>query len=556
MSNNQSIQNLVCYLFKDSVTNFDNLFKKIDGVSAQDDFEEVPLKDGIDINIKGFLQKDKLRPPKWVSKLSPIFNFDDSINNLSNSFVFFVKANNRIFAYTMGYAHHSIDKTKIEYDFGLKVTLNEINYENIRGLDVRKLSVNSHQKREVSTSDSVIRDFEFDFNEEFINSLMGKASDTSIANTLIGKESLKVSVDLDIKKIEDYSKKLLESYEKDDYKQNFEFIDNLKVIKDKNIWDVFYSFVKASFSSKEKEKIIIAYPNIDDIKFFNYKLFYGQKNKFCTDISTDIIFEFLEEKEVDFDEFETQFINIALMNDDNKRIDSYTIFDYLVYEFDYNDKKYLYSSNQIFEIKSDYFKSIIDDIDKYELPLIDSTINIPKIYCKDEVSLKGKPTIKVEEEGDYNLRFVSLNNDKCICLDKNNFRDFPNRPNDQVEICDIVTANKELICVKTYKSSSSVLSHLFMQGIVSSELLIDVREYRKKLKNSVKHKFIDFIDLDNLNRKEITFVYAICIKKDGRIADNLPFFSKISLRQSIKNLRILDFNVKLIRIPFEKVANF
>ena len=95
-----------------------------------------------------------------------------------------------------------------------------------------------------------------------------------------------------------------------------------------------------------------------------------------------------------------------------------------------------------------------------------------------------------------------------------------------------------------------------MQGIVSSELLIDVREYRKKLKNSVKHKFIDFIDLDNLNRKDITFVYAICIKKDGRIADNLPFFSKISLRQSIKNLRILDFNVKLIRIPFEKVANF
>lgn len=91
----------------------------------------------------------------------------------------------------MGYAHHSIDKSKIEYDFGLKVTLNEINYENIRGLDVMKLSANSHQKREVSTSDSVIRDFEFDFNEEFINFLMGKASDTSIANTLIGKRVIK-----------------------------------------------------------------------------------------------------------------------------------------------------------------------------------------------------------------------------------------------------------------------------------------------------------------------------------------------------------------------------
>ena len=556
MKNKKSTQNLVCYLFKDNIKSFSGLFKVTNGMSAQNNFEEISLKKDINLNIKGFLQKEKLKAPKWISKLKPIFDFQSNVYNISSSFIFFVKVEDRIFAYTMGYAHHSIDKTKIEYDFGLKVTLNEINYENIRGIDVRKLAANSHQKREVSTSNSVIKDFEFDFNEEFINSLMGKATDSSIANTLIGKESLKVSVDLDITKIVDYSKKLLESYKKEVYKERFDFIDNLKVIKDKNIWDKFYELIKKSFALKDKSKIIIAYPNIDDFQFFNYKLFYGQKSKFCIDINTDILFDFLEEKKIDFEKFEPDLIQITLMNDENKRINSYTLFDYLVYEFKYNNKKYLYSTNQIFEIKTDYYDLIIEDINKYELPLRDSSIVIPDIYFKDAVTTKRKPTIKIEEEGHYNTRFAALNTSKCICLDKNNFRDFPNRPQDQVEICDIATVDKELICVKTYKGSSSVLSHLFMQGMVSAELLIEEKEYRKKLKDCVEPLFPDYINVDNLNRKEITFIYAICIEKDGKIADNLPFFSKISLRQSIKNLIKYDFNVKLIRIPFKKVQSW
>ncbi len=95
-----------------------------------------------------------------------------------------------------------------------------------------------------------------------------------------------------------------------------------------------------------------------------------------------------------------------------------------------------------------------------------------------------------------------------------------------------------------------------MQGMVSAELLIEEKDYRKKLKDCVESLFPDYINVDNLNRKEITFIYAICMQNDGRIADNLPFFSKISLRQSIKNLIKYDFNVKLIRIPFKKVQSW
>jgi len=76
-----------------------------------------------------------------------IVNFDNNIKNNANSFLFFVKVENRVFAYTMGYAYHALNKSKIEYDFGLKVTLNEIDHTNTRGIDAKKLSANAHSKR-------------------------------------------------------------------------------------------------------------------------------------------------------------------------------------------------------------------------------------------------------------------------------------------------------------------------------------------------------------------------------------------------------------------------
>lgn len=547
------IQSLTCYLFKEEVTSFDNVFKIVNGNSLKDKFNVVPNRENVSSEIVGYIEKDKPNPPSWISKLSPLFDFDDTIKNISNSFVFFVKVENRILAFTMGYAHHALNKTKIEYDFGLKVTLNEINYKSIRGVDVRKLSATSHQKREVSSADGIMRDFEFDFNEEFLNSLSGKAFDSSFANSLVGKESLKLSVELKIDKIFEYSKKLLESYKKENYKENFAFIDNLKIIKDDTIWTTFKEDVKSAFISGDKSKILFAYPNITDFDFHNYKITYMQQNKQYTDINTDILFNFIAEKEIDLATIELDKIGIILLNDENIAIDRYDIWDYLSYEFEINKKKYIYSTNQVFEIEPTYFDSIIKEIDAYESNLIDNTINIPSILYWDEVNQKTKKRKEVvENEGDYNLRFASANTDKCICLDKKNFRNFPDRKNDQVEISDVVTINKEYICVKTYKSSSSVLSHLFMQGIVSAELLIECKEYRKKIQSSVKHKFKSFIDIKNPQRTEITFVYAIAMKKEGRLSTNLPFFSKISLRQSIKNLTKMGFNVKLIRIPFEK----
>ncbi len=247
-------------------------------------------------------------------------------------------------------------------------------------------------------------------------------------------------------------------------------------------------------------------------------------------------------------------IAIKLLDGNNEIIEEHSLWDYLVYEFDYCGKKYLYSSLMLFEIDANYFDEIINDIDSYEnSSLIDSSIVIPPINYTRTLNQKNKPTIQIEDEGDYNSRFARINSEKCICLDKNNYRNFPGRRRDQVESCDVLTKDKEFICVKTYKKSSAVLSHLFMQAVVSADLLVNLRNYREKINSEVSYHTNfgqNFIDLDNLDRTQVTFVYAICMNKDGRLARNLPFFSKISLRAAINQLKMFNFNVRLLRIPF------
>ena len=547
-------QNLVCYLFKPEINSFDNVFKIVKGVSSIGEYDEVALQDNVDIEIKGYIKKIQEKKPKWFTKMSVIFNFENEIFNISNSFVFFVKVENRVLAYTMGYAHYALNQAKIEHDFGLKVVLNKISYKDIRGMDTRTLSLSPHQKREVSTSNRALQDFDFDINKELINTLKGKEGYT----TLTGKESLKVSIKLDMKKIDEYSKEILEAYFKDDYKENFEFIDNLKIIKDEDILKFFENDLSKSFKSKEKNKIVLAYPNIEDVhSSYTYRIKYGRKRQDFSDINTDILFKFIETKKIGTDDIDIAKFRICLIDDSNEEVPPLKLWDYLVYEFEKDNLNYIYTAKQLYEIKIDYFNSIIDEIDKYEEPLIDKNIKIPDIFYKKTIDDKGNEKQEDEREDSYNLRFEDLNKDECICLDKKNFSGFPKRSQDKVEICDILTKDKEYICVKKYKSSAA-LSHLFMQGIVSAELLVESKDYRKKIQSSVKgkDKFKEFLQIDNLNRKDITYVYAICMQTEGKISANLPFFSKISLRQSIKNLEKLNFNVKIIRIPFEEKDDF
>ncbi|WP_340673733.1 DUF6119 family protein [Brevibacillus agri] len=110
--------------------------------------------------------------------------------------------------------------------------------------------------------------------------------------------------------------------------------------------------------------------------------------------------------------------------------------------------------------------------------------------------------------------------------------------------------DKKLIHVKPWDSSST-LSHLFSQGRVSAELLIQEIEFRKLTRQKISGldiSFVNVIEENFFNPREYEIVFAIIDPSNNPLRERLPFFSKLNMMQNVKYLRNLGFSVTLKKI--------
>jgi uncharacterized protein (TIGR04141 family) len=115
----------------------------------------------------------------------------------------------------------------------------------------------------------------------------------------------------------------------------------------------------------------------------------------------------------------------------------------------------------------------------------------------------------------------------------------------KVEFCDVFSRDRILLHVKRY-SGSSVLSHLFAQGFTSPSLLIGEAEFRKLL-NAKLPKSHRLPDPDKRPvAADYEIAYGIASRSTGTLI--LPFFSRVILRSTLRNLRNLGFRMTCTKI--------
>jgi hypothetical protein len=97
-----------------------------------------------------------------------------------------------------------------------------------------------------------------------------------------------------------------------------------------------------------------------------------------------------------------------------------------------------------------------------------------------------------------------------------------------------------------FPSEVITLSHLFDQGYVAAEAFIRDLGYREKL----NPKLPDSIKLADARSRpdprNYKVVYAIATRK--KIPEELPFFSKVTLKNALKILKALNYQVALAKI--------
>lgn len=208
-------------------------------------------------------------------------------------------------------------------------------------------------------------------------------------------------------------------------------------------------------------------------------------------------------------------------------IHSWKVYNCLYCEIDDGEQIHILSNGKWYQIESDFAKQVFNSFDSFKKQTTERIL--PECNQK-------------EHEDKYNERVANELSNICN-MDRKTVN--YGGANQKIEFCDLFTKDKKLIHVKHY-GASSVLSHLFSQGLVSGELFLSDQEFRNKLNN----KLPDGYKLENTTDKpkssEYEVVFAIISKSEKDL--DIPFFSKVNVRNTKSRLEAFGYKVSLLKI--------
>lgn len=517
------------YLIKDKYFDEDSITKIADDSSISK----------VDIAGVGifYYKKSIVNSPEW---LSSFFNNHSSIDashffGSGSKGVLIVKIpykrKIRYFAIPFGSGRFLLQDSSFEERFGLITSLNILESKSIRGIDKRTLSTNPKTTREQIARASDAIEFQIDFEKDLIQSITGRSTDTTFGNFVTGKEALSISAKIDISNIKDFLKKTLITFEKKDYLTNFKWIDQIKEVRIQETVDKLNSKLIKIINDKNSN-VWLAVPEIIDwTDFKGFKYSTTKNDKLHDELELAV---FLKETGITIstvEELEILFITCWGASEDDYT-QRWNVFTCLNAEIDLSKKKYFLINAKWYEINADFVASVNKSFE--DIKLID--LNLPE-YNHDN-------------EGAYNEAAASHIN--ALCLDRKNLPYGGGQS--KIEFCDILTNDKKIIHVKKY-GGSSLLSHLFNQGFVSAELLLLDEDFRKLVINvlSKERGFRSVVPTKKPNASEYKIIYAIITTQKKKF--NIPFFSKVVLKNNKKILEAYGYEIFLTKIPNVKVSD-
>ena len=188
-------------------------------------------------------------------------------------------------------------------------------------------------------------------------------------------------------------------------------------------------------------------------------------------------------------------------------------------------------------------KYILNDGSWYSLNT-DFVSEVNSYYDAIEESSVELPPYGTRKEPEYNAYVATTYADNFDLMDRKTIPIGGGRSS--VEFCDLFTKDKKLIHVKKY-GGSSVLSHLFQQGVVSGELFISNNSFRSEVNSrlSIDYKLADVVSRPNPIEYEVC--YAIMSGVPGDL--HIPFFSKVVMKNAVKRLQAYGYKVTKKKIP-------
>ncbi len=482
--------------------------------------------------------------PSWIPFLSEgSADLPESLRTGGAGAVLFLPHQRRTLAICFGHIHIALNDDCFERQFGLKVTLNTVPRARLRTLDTATPDAVTFLKRVHASKDSDLSEFGVDVLRDIARVAGGTPSDPQFARFVAGKDTLSITCSVNIETLEQKCSEILAAYDKTDYRKDYSWIDNLRVVHEKDLLDELEEKLLEALldlRSGSNADLHLSPPEIVDYTDgapLHYNGFGSSGSTFHSLSIHDYVSE-LERCSFKgtVEDIRTRHRIRAKKQGEDVYSQKWRVYECFVFETAIGSGN---SQEHFVLFAGNWYrvhKSFKDRIEAFFSAL--STVEIigPTV-CRNESEL---------------IEDLKATRSDLLVLDK-----VPVIPKGvlhaNLEACDFFSRDRQFIHLKDGHSSGPI-SHLWNQGVVSAEAFVADRVFRGTLRQKVKARERGFEELlprgnESFDRRDFTVVFGVMRKpyKDGTVG--LPFFSKVSLQVASERIQQLGFSLALELIP-------
>lgn len=485
-----------------------------------------------------FIKRSNVSVPRWAARLDRHADGDlTGLITASASAVLLLAVpypddRPRVMALTFGNGRHLIEPEAIVHDFGLKIVLNTVAYDKIKSVDARTIDeLTRHSRLDVSR-DASFGAFGLDVTTDLVRSVTGTTDRDGLAGRLTGSDSLSLNSRLDVPDYLVLGTALLEAYGEETYKEHFDFIDHMRAERDPAVVTTLNDALVEALRTRDLDRLHLAVPEpVDWLQIAGFR--FSSTPRSDTDLDSDPrISAYLQERAVglSLDRIKQDRVEAMRADDDAVVWGSWPVFRCIVFETNWNGELYTLTAGQWYRVSLSFQQQVNEYADA--LPRLD--IGLPD--ADDDCS-----------EAEYIAKAAAATG--ALSLDRELARDSVPTP---VEICDMLTKAGQLIHIKK-RGRSSTLSHLFAQGLVSAELLLQSPEFRAEARAKAAGLDPAFTEVlpaaaPARDAHEVSYVVITRGRRRPNAPLTLPFFSVVNLRAAAQRLNALGFKVSVAEV--------
>jgi uncharacterized protein (TIGR04141 family) len=478
-------------------------------------------------------------PPRWLGELRQHFDIAGQITTSSAAAVLLFWSADRLFASTFAHGWMYLEEHRFEGDFGIRAAINALDDTKLKRLERANLG-DALRAVALSPFQRGLTSFGLDDALDLIRKISGRTRDDASANSMTGSRSLRLTGELGIADLPELAADALEYFQSDAYQQTqFAILDSVMPVADRELCDELDNLAAAAIRAGE-ERFELGLP----IGFDDQAVSYRFKGPGLRGARPDLLLRHythaMGERLPDLTAETLRNHRIIAEFEEDRPSVQWPVRSALVGSLIHAGERFAINEGEWYRIEQAFREAIEENFNGLVEPWPVPPEPLRKIYDEEGNG-------HYEAEVVYNARFAATH--AYVLLDRALIQ-VPGVDRSEFETCDLLDiTGKRFLHIKKSSRRSSVLSHFFKQGANSARHFSMFAHAWTRLRELVEERAgapsaAQLDDVLNDGRPwRVEFIIADTPRANG--AFNIPFFSKVSLRDEVRMLRAMQYEASL-----------